>query len=157
MLGSLCDLPVLETFPIMLKPCRLPASARFAGATRAAFVAARPTVARTPARGFADEAAKPAPAGKPYEKITLGVPMETFSGEKRVATTPKVVEKLTKLGMRCFIEKGAGEGANISDAQYKAAGAEIQSAEEVFKKDMIFKASSHPELTLASLSFQNGS
>jgi len=141
----------------MLKPCRLPATARFAGATRAAFVAARPiALARVPARGFADEAAKPAPAGTPYEKITLGVPMETFSGEKRVATTPKVVEKLTKLGMRCFIEKGAGEGANISDAQYKAAGAEIQSADEVFKKDMIFKASSRPELALPSQSFQNG-
>jgi len=96
-------------------------------------------LARMPSRGFADEAAKPAPAGTPYEKITLGVPRETFSGEKRVATTPKVVEKLTKLGMKCFIEKGAGEGANISDAQYKAAGAEIQSADEVFKKDMLFK------------------
>ena len=28
----------------------------------------------------------------------IGVPRETFAGEKRVATVPEVVEKLIKLG-----------------------------------------------------------
>jgi len=125
---------------MMIAHCRLPAKSRVVGVTRAAFVAVRPQVTRhAPVRGFADKAEKPAPAGTPYDKIALGVPKEIFQGEKRVATTPKVVEKLSKMGMRCFVEKGAGEGANISDELYKKAGAEIQSAEEVFKKDMIFK------------------
>ena len=30
--------------------------------------------------------------------LTIGVPRETFAGEKRVATVPDVVEKLIKLG-----------------------------------------------------------
>ena len=30
--------------------------------------------------------------------LTIGVPRETFAGEKRVATIPEVVEKLIKLG-----------------------------------------------------------
>ncbi|MGL6204004.1 MAG: hypothetical protein ACRC2X_06795, partial [Giesbergeria sp.] len=38
----------------------------------------------------------------------IGVPRETFPGEKRVATVPDVVEKLIKLGFTVAIESGAG-------------------------------------------------
>ena len=31
--------------------------------------------------------------------LTIGIPRETFAGEKRVATVPDVVEKLKKLGI----------------------------------------------------------
>ncbi len=55
----------------------------------------------------------------------IGVPRETFAGEKRVATVPEVVEKLIKLGFRVSVESGAGEGANFSDEAYRAAGAEV--------------------------------
>lgn len=55
----------------------------------------------------------------------IGVPRETFPGEKRVATAPEVVEKLIKLGFKVAIESGAGEAANFSDDSYRAAGAEI--------------------------------
>ena len=37
----------------------------------------------------------------------IGVPRETFAGEKRVATVPEVVEKLVKLGFRVAVEAGA--------------------------------------------------
>jgi NAD(P) transhydrogenase subunit alpha len=68
----------------------------------------------------------------------IGVPRETFAGEKRVATVPEVVEKLIKLGFRVAVEAGAGDAANFADDTYRAAGAEIapdvwQSADIVFK------------------------
>jgi len=55
----------------------------------------------------------------------IGVPREVFPGEKRVATVPEVVAKLIKLGFSVAIESGAGDAANISDADYQAAGASI--------------------------------
>jgi H+-translocating NAD(P) transhydrogenase subunit alpha len=55
----------------------------------------------------------------------IGVPRETFAGEKRVATVPEVVEKLIKLGFAVKVETGAGDGANFGDDTYRAAGAEI--------------------------------
>jgi NAD(P) transhydrogenase subunit alpha len=55
----------------------------------------------------------------------IGVPRETFAGEKRVATVPEVVEKLIKLGFAVKVESGAGEAANFSDESYRAAGAEV--------------------------------
>jgi len=68
----------------------------------------------------------------------IGVPRETFAGEKRVATVPEVVEKLIKLGFRVAVESGAGEAANFTDEAYRAAGAEVVgdvwgSAEVIFK------------------------
>ena len=55
----------------------------------------------------------------------IGVPKEIFSGEKRVATVPDVVEKLLKLGFSVIVETGAGEAATIGDEAYRAAGATI--------------------------------
>jgi H+-translocating NAD(P) transhydrogenase subunit alpha len=71
----------------------------------------------------------------------IGVPRETFPGEKRVATVPDVVEKLVKLGFRVAVESGAGEAANFSDEAYRAAGAEvIQGAAALWAaSDIVFK------------------
>ena len=71
----------------------------------------------------------------------IGVPRETFAGEKRVATVPEVVEKLVKLGFRVCVQAGAGEAANFSDATYRAAGAEIapDAAQLWAKSDIVFK------------------
>nr|MDP2192059.1 Re/Si-specific NAD(P)(+) transhydrogenase subunit alpha [Rhodoferax sp.] len=55
----------------------------------------------------------------------IGVPREIFPGEKRVATVPEVVEKLIKLGFSVAVESGAGNGANVSDEAYRAAGATV--------------------------------
>jgi NAD(P) transhydrogenase subunit alpha len=55
----------------------------------------------------------------------IGVPRETFAGEKRVATVPEVVEKLVKLGFRVAVQSGAGDAANFGDDVYRAAGAQI--------------------------------
>jgi NAD(P) transhydrogenase subunit alpha len=73
--------------------------------------------------------------------LTIGVPRETFAGEKRVATVPDVVEKLVKLGFGVHVETGAGAAANFDDASYEAAGARIAaSAAELYAgSDLIFK------------------
>ena len=55
----------------------------------------------------------------------IGVPKETFHGEKRVATVPDAVEKLIKLGFKVAVETGAGDAAHCSDDTYRAAGAEV--------------------------------
>jgi NAD(P) transhydrogenase subunit alpha len=55
----------------------------------------------------------------------IGVPTEVFPGEKRVATVPDVVPKLAKLGFDVIVQAGAGEGANIADEAYAAAGARV--------------------------------
>lgn len=57
--------------------------------------------------------------------MRIGVPREIHPGEKRVATTPEVVEKFCKLGFTVTVETGAGVDANLSDESYLAAGAEI--------------------------------
>ncbi len=71
----------------------------------------------------------------------IGVPRETFAGEKRVATVPEVVEKLVKLGFAVKVQSGAGEAANFSDDSYRAAGAEIvaDAAQLWAQSDIVFK------------------
>jgi H+-translocating NAD(P) transhydrogenase subunit alpha len=71
----------------------------------------------------------------------IGIPKETAAGEKRVATVPEVVEKLTKLGFRVAVEAGAGAAANVSDEAYRAAGAEIvsEAAAVWASSDIVFK------------------
>jgi H+-translocating NAD(P) transhydrogenase subunit alpha len=73
--------------------------------------------------------------------LIIGVPRETFAGETRVATVPEVVQKLIKQGYQVVVESGAGNLSNISDDEYRAAGAEVLgSAAEVWSKaDIIFK------------------
>ncbi len=73
--------------------------------------------------------------------LTIGIPRETFAGEKRVASIPDVVEKLIKLGFRVVVETGAGESANFSDAAYRSAGAEIVPEAETLwsTADIVFK------------------
>jgi NAD(P) transhydrogenase subunit alpha len=71
----------------------------------------------------------------------IGVPREIFPGEKRVATVPEVVEKLTKLGFKVAIESGAGDLANFSDDTYRAAGAEVVEGAAALwaASDIVFK------------------
>ncbi|OGB12696.1 MAG: NAD(P) transhydrogenase subunit alpha [Burkholderiales bacterium RIFCSPLOWO2_02_FULL_67_64] len=71
----------------------------------------------------------------------IGIPRETFPGEKRVATVPDVVTKLAKLGFGVVVETGAGELADLGDEAYREAGASIAgSATELWNSaDIVFK------------------
>jgi NAD(P) transhydrogenase subunit alpha len=73
--------------------------------------------------------------------LTIGVPRETYAGEKRVATVPEVVEKLIKLGFAVNVESGAGDAANFADDTYRAAGAQIvaDAASLWAQSDIVFK------------------
>jgi H+-translocating NAD(P) transhydrogenase subunit alpha len=71
----------------------------------------------------------------------IGVPREIFPGEKRVATVPEAVVKLIKLGFAVVVQSGAGELANLSDDDYREAGASIApTAAELWSgSDIVFK------------------
>ena len=73
--------------------------------------------------------------------LVIGVPRESFTGERRVATVPEVVVKLVKLGFSVAVESGAGEGANFADDTYRDAGAEVlPSATDLWARaDIVFK------------------
>lgn len=53
--------------------------------------------------------------GVPYNSLTIGVPKEVFSGERRVAVTPAVTAALAKKGFNVNVESGAGVLANFRD------------------------------------------
>jgi H+-translocating NAD(P) transhydrogenase subunit alpha len=57
--------------------------------------------------------------------MKIAVPKEVESGEKRVATTPEIIEKIKKLGFAVAVEAGAGNASDFSDQDYQKAGAEI--------------------------------
>ena len=60
--------------------------------------------------------------------MIIGVPKEIKSDEYRVAVVPAGVEQLKRGGHRVLIERGAGVGSGIADADYEAYGAELVSA-----------------------------
>ncbi len=65
--------------------------------------------------------------------MIVGVPRESFPGERRVALVPAVIPNLTKAGLEVMVEAGAGFAAGYPDADYAAKGAKIvASRAEVF-------------------------
>lgn len=66
--------------------------------------------------------------------MIVGVPRESFPGERRVALVPVVVPNLTKAGFEVLVEAGAGVGAGYPDTEYLSKGAKIvASRAEVFR------------------------
>ena len=59
------------------------------------------------------------------KQLIIGVPKETFPGEKRVAVVPDNIPRFVKAGMRVVVEAGAGFEAGFTDDQYKEKGAEV--------------------------------
>ncbi|MCB0916246.1 MAG: alanine dehydrogenase [Actinobacteria bacterium] len=57
--------------------------------------------------------------------MKVGVPREVKDNEYRVAITPAGVWELRRHGHDVVIERGAGDGSSIPDAEFVAAGAEI--------------------------------
>jgi alanine dehydrogenase len=64
--------------------------------------------------------------------LRVGVPTEIKPDEYRVALTPVGARELNEHGHDVLIEKGAGEGSAISDADYEAQGARIVPVEDVW-------------------------
>jgi alanine dehydrogenase len=73
-------------------------------------------------------------------ELFIGLPKETYLGEKRVCLTPDAVTALSAHGHRIVVETGAGDGANFTDKEYSEAGAKISyDSEEAFKCNIILK------------------
>src|SRR6266446_2645990 len=73
--------------------------------------------------------------GNGYEvaRMKAAVVKETAPGERRVALVPEAIARLRPAGIDVMVERGAGEGAWLSDAVYADAGAAIVSAAELYR------------------------
>ncbi len=66
--------------------------------------------------------------------MILGVPKESYPGERRVAIVPAAVPPLSKAGLEVLVEAGAGIEAGYLDQDYTAKGAKLASDRaEVFR------------------------
>ena len=72
--------------------------------------------------------------------MKIGIPKEIKSQENRVGMTPAGVHQLSGHGHSVFVEKGAGVGSGIPDADFIKAGATMIAAEDVWNDaDLIVK------------------
>jgi NAD(P) transhydrogenase subunit alpha len=85
--------------------------------------------------------------------MKIAIPKETREFETRVAATPETVKKFIGSGAELTVQAGAGDGANIPDAAYEAAGAAIAKtfAAAVKGADVILKVQRPTEAELKSL------
>ena len=60
--------------------------------------------------------------------MIIGIPKETYPGERRVALVPMVIPTLTKAGFEVLVETNAGIQAGYPDTQYSDKGAQIVGA-----------------------------
>src|SRR5438874_1855616 len=66
--------------------------------------------------------------------MLIGIPRESWPGERRVAATPQTVARLKKRGIQLVVEAGAGEGASTLDSAYAEAGATIVDAADLYAR-----------------------
>jgi NAD(P) transhydrogenase subunit alpha len=67
-------------------------------------------------------------------------------GETRCAAIPETVKKFVALGAEVAVEKGAGDAASISDAEFEAAGAKTGGRSDVLKGAGIILCVRGPDL-----------
>jgi len=67
--------------------------------------------------------------------MLVGVPKEIKDSEYRVGLIPSTVRELTRNGHHVLVERNAGVGAGLTDADYRAVGAEIvPDADQVYAR-----------------------
>ena len=70
--------------------------------------------------------------------MMVGVPRESFPGERRVALVPAVIPNLAKAGLEVLVESDAGIEAGYINAEYESKGAKIVARrEDVFAQSEI--------------------
>jgi NAD(P) transhydrogenase subunit alpha len=76
--------------------------------------------------------------------MILGIPKEILDNESRVAAIPATVKQYVAAGFDVKVQSGAGADAQISDADFKEAGAEVlaDAAAIYSASDMILKVNS---------------
>jgi NAD(P) transhydrogenase subunit alpha len=87
--------------------------------------------------------------------MIVGIPQETFPGERRVALVPAMVPILAKAGLEVCVQAGAGLAAGFPDNQYADKGAKIAAGrDEVLAADVLLQvraAGANPEAGKADL------
>ena len=72
--------------------------------------------------------------------MLIGIPKEIKDNEYRVAMTPGGVQALAEAGHAVRVEAGAGAAIGFSDADYRAAGAELAGAPaDVWQAELVVK------------------
>ena len=71
--------------------------------------------------------------------VRVGVPKESAENETRVAVAPDVVKRLERRGISYVVESGAGATAHITDDALREAGAEVGSADDAWKAEVVAK------------------
>jgi NAD(P) transhydrogenase subunit alpha len=66
--------------------------------------------------------------------MKIGIPRETFPGERRVSLTPSLVSRVAGAGHEVVVEHGAGDHAGFPDSEYAEKGAVLGSREDVFRR-----------------------
>jgi H+-translocating NAD(P) transhydrogenase len=85
--------------------------------------------------------ARPVVTTVPYSALTVGVPRETYTNERRVAITPQNAALLLKKGFeRVLVERGAGAEAQFTDQAYEQAGVMLVDRGDVWSEsDILLK------------------
>jgi alanine dehydrogenase len=79
--------------------------------------------------------------------MRIGVPKEIKVLESRVGLTPESVGALAGSGHAVLVQAGAGEGSGFTDAEYRAAGAQIlPDAADVFAESQLIVKVKEPQL-----------
>ncbi|KAI7238593.1 hypothetical protein KC330_g2500 [Hortaea werneckii] len=92
----------------------------------------------------------------PYSQLSIGVPTEVRSGERRVAVTPQNAALLLKKGFKeVLVEHGAGFQAQFPAHDYEAAGATLVNASRVWTDSDIVLKVRPPRLRSTTLSPNN--
>lgn len=71
--------------------------------------------------------------------MRIGIPKESFLGERRIAASPSSVSALIKLGFTVQVQKGAGTKASFTDQEYSDANAEVVTKNACWQSDIILK------------------
>ncbi len=80
--------------------------------------------------------------------MLIGIPRETFPGERRVAATPDTVERLKKLGFSVLVETGAGAAAGLGDTYTNA---DAGDTDAVWAADVVLKVRPPSDAEVARL------
>ena len=84
--------------------------------------------------------------------MKIGVLKENKPNEKRVAITPSSISKIKKLGYDVYIEQDAGLLSNFKNSQYKEAGANLSSIDDIYRCDILLKINKPTEDEIQKLS-----
>ncbi len=80
--------------------------------------------------------------------MRVGIPRETFPGERRVSLIPAAAAALKKTGLEVVVERDAGAEAGFPSSAYEAAGASVVPRRDVFATaDIILQVRSVPPET----------